>query len=52
METYQNSTGIKLYIDKGNERQILRNLSSDGYPAVSFERRRDHLEWWRRPGIS
>lgn len=34
---------MKLYIDKGNERQITTYLASVGYPTISFERRRDHL---------
>ena len=52
MEAYPNSTRMKLYIDKGNERQILRNLRSDGYPAVRFERRRDHLGRRYRSSVS
>lgn len=33
----------KLYIDKGNERQILDVLRSRGMPDITFEARRDHL---------
>lgn len=43
MELTQQDRRIKLYIDKGNERQIMQNLSRDGYPAVNFEARQDHL---------
>lgn len=34
---------MKLYIDKGNERQIITSLKQDGYPAVNFDARCDHL---------
>lgn len=33
----------KLYIDKGNQAQIIDWLTSRGYPRISFDERQDHL---------
>lgn len=33
----------KIYIDKGNEVQILKRLSLEGLTEISFESRGDHL---------
>ena len=33
----------RIYIDKGNEVQILNRLSLEGLSEISFESRRDHL---------
>lgn len=36
---------MTIYIDKGNEGQIINYLDSIGYSGISFDGRRDHLDW-------
>jgi hypothetical protein len=52
MRLNQGDRRIKLYIDKGNEKQIMRNLTQDGYPPIRFEARRDHLGRWQAASFS
>lgn len=42
----------KLYVDKGNEKQILDVMSRRGMPGITFDGRRDHLGWRAANGIS
>lgn len=42
----------KLYIDKGNEKQIIDVMNRRGVPGISFEGRQDHLGWRTVNGLS
>ncbi len=35
---------MKLYIDKGNEKQITALLAADGWGEIDFPGRQDHLD--------